>query len=180
MDTLDSGQHLLPTRLPLKDALTEPVAPGTMPYSPFARAVIMAGFCGRCLRHLQNAYKANVESEYTYDFWSNHYSIDLAINQILLSSLKHLNIVPTIDSIEGMADPNTMFLNMNMRATVICLHQAAVVQAKKASLPATLIAESENRTLTAAQEIATIMRLVRTSIHLSKVKPNLSLVGCYS
>ncbi|CAL8579561.1 hypothetical protein XPA_005300 [Xanthoria parietina] len=113
--------------------------------------------------------KANVESEYTYDFWSNHYSIDLAINQTLQSSLKHLNIVPAIDSIEGMADPNTIFRNMNMRATVICLHQAAVVQANKSFLPATLIAESENRTLTAAREIATIMRLIRTSIHLSKV-----------
>ncbi|KAI4221769.1 MAG: hypothetical protein L6R36_006663 [Xanthoria steineri] len=169
MDSPDGEQPLLPTRLLLKDALTEPVAPGTASYSPFTGAVIMAGFCGRCLRHLQNAYKASVESEYTYDFWSNHYSIDLAINQTLQSSLKHLNIVPAMDSIEGMADPNTIFLNMNMRATVICLHQAAVVQANKSSLPATLIAESENRTLTAAQEIANIMRLIRTSIHLSKL-----------
>ena len=168
-DSPDGEQPLLPTRLLLKDALTEPVAPGTASYSPFTGAVIMAGFCGRCLRHLQNAYKANVESEYTYDFWSNHYRIDLAINQTLQSSFKHLNIVPAMDSIEGMADPNTIFRNMNMRATVICLHQAAVVQANKSSLPATLIAESENRTLTAAQEIASIMRLIQTSIHLSKV-----------
>ncbi len=138
----------------------------------------MAGYCGRCLRHLQNAHKADAEKEYTYDFWSNHYSIDRAMNQTLSSSLKHLNIAFGADSIEDMTNPNTIFLNMNMRATIICLHQAAIVQAQKSSLPATLIAESENRTLAAAQEIASIMKLVQKS-HLSKVMLNISPCGFY-
>ncbi|KAL8852234.1 MAG: hypothetical protein Q9221_002836 [Calogaya cf. arnoldii] len=138
---------------------------------------LRAGFCGRCLRHLQNAHKANTEIDYTYDFWSKHYSIDQAINQTFSSSLKDLNIAPAMDSIGGLTDPNTVFLNMNMRATTICLHEAAVVQAAKSSLPATLIAESESRSLAAAQEIASIMKLIRTtSVHLSKVNPRPFLV----
>lgn len=176
MDALDGDQPPPPTRLQLKDALRQPLVSGSIMYSAFAGAVVMAGFCGRCLRHLQRAHKAHAENDYTYDFWSNHYSIDLAINQTLLSPLKHLNIAIDTDSIEGMTDPNTIFLNMNMRATTICLHQAAVVQAERSTLPATLIAESESRSLTAAQEIANIMKLVRrTSVHLSKVKTNLTL-----
>ena len=176
MDALDGDQRLPPIRLQLKDALRQPLVSGSITYSAFAGAVVMAGFCGRCLRHLQRAHKALAENDYTYDFWSNHYSIDLAINQTLLSPLKHLNITMDPDSIDGMTDPNTIFLNMNMRATIICLHQAAVVQAERSTLPATLIGESESRSLTAAQEIANIMKLVRrTSVHLSKVNTNLSL-----
>ncbi|KAL8729265.1 MAG: hypothetical protein Q9166_004886 [cf. Caloplaca sp. 2 TL-2023] len=157
------------SRIPLKDAMRNALVPGLAPYSPFAGAVVMAGFCGRCLRHLQNAHKADVESDYTYDFWANHYSIDGMIVQTLLSSLNHLNIPNGVDSVQGLSDPNTIFLNMNMRATVICLHQAAVVQMEKTSLPATLIAESESRALKAAQEIAHIMKISQNSIHLSKV-----------
>ncbi len=178
MDALDGDQPPPPTRLQLKDALRQPLVSGSINYSAFAGAVVMAGFCGRCLRHLQRAHKAHAENDYTYYFWSNHYSIDLAINQTLLSPLKHLNIAIDTNNIEGMTDPdpNTIFLNMNMRATIICLHQAAVVQAERSTLPATLIAESESRSLKAAQEIANIMKLVRrTSVHLSKVKTNLSL-----
>ncbi|KAL8992056.1 MAG: hypothetical protein Q9169_007408 [Polycauliona sp. 2 TL-2023] len=170
MDALDEGQAPLPTRLSLKDAMKEPLVPGSAPYSPFAGAVIMAGFCGRCLNHLQTAHKASTETEYTYDFWSNHYSIDFALNQILSSSLKHLNVDAATNSLGGMTDPNTIFLNMNMRATVICLHQAAVFQAAKSSLPAAFIAESEGRILTAAQEIASVIRLVRTSVSFDKAR----------
>ncbi|KAL8915137.1 MAG: hypothetical protein Q9172_006936 [Xanthocarpia lactea] len=169
MDSFEGSSAPLPTIVPLKDAMRESVVPGSTLYSPFAGAVLVAGFSGRCLRHLQNAHKADAENEYTYDFWSNHYSIDGAMNQTLSSSLKHLNIAFGADSIEDVTDPNTIFLNMNMRATIICLHQAAIVQAEKSSLPATLIAESENRTLAAAQEIASIMKRVQKSVHLSKL-----------
>ena len=131
----------------------------------------MAAFCGRCLKHLQNAHKADMESDFSYDFWTQHYSIDQAILQIFGSSLGHLTIPNGIDIVNGMSDPNVLFLNMNMRTTVICLHQAAVTQAEKASLPATVLVESEQRATTAAQEIANIMRITQNAVHLSKVDP---------
>ncbi|KAI4211987.1 MAG: hypothetical protein LQ351_005327 [Letrouitia transgressa] len=155
------------TTTSLKEAMKQPAKAC---YTPFAGAVIMAAFTGRCLRHLQRSHKTEIDPDFSYDFWTQHYSIDQAIVQTFVSTLGHLNIPNAINNINGTSDPNVLFLNMNMHTTVICLHQAAAMQAEKSGLPATVVMESEHRITTAAQQVANIMRLTQNSVHLVKVR----------
>ncbi|KAL9043245.1 MAG: hypothetical protein Q9214_003564, partial [Letrouitia sp. 1 TL-2023] len=163
----------IPTTSSLKEAMKQPAKAC---YTPFAGAVIMAAFTGRCLRHLQRSHKAEIEPDFSYDFWTQHYSIDQAIVQTFVSTLGHLNIPNAINNVNGTSDPNVLFLNMNMHTTVICLHQAAAMQAEKSGLPATVVMESEHRITTAAQQVANIMRLTQNSVHL--VKLNMFTTWC--
>ncbi len=57
-------------------------------------------------------------------------------------------------------DMNVVFLHMNIHASSICLHQAAVLQAKKHNIDPNFIQQSRNRNLMGAEEITNIMRLI--------------------
>lgn len=60
----------------------------------------------------------------------------------------------------GLSNPNVVFANMNIHTSTICLHQAAIFKADKNKLPTSVGAESKVRCITAANEIASIMRMV--------------------
>ena len=60
----------------------------------------------------------------------------------------------------GAKDPNVVFLNMCIHTSTICLHQAAIFKADSANLPSNVSAESKIRCITAASEIASIMRTI--------------------
>lgn len=55
---------------------------------------------------------------------------------------------------------NVVFLHMNIHASAICLHQAAVLTAEKNNIAQSFIRQSRTRSLMAAEEIANTMRLV--------------------
>ena len=57
-------------------------------------------------------------------------------------------------------DMNVVFVHMNIHASCICLHQAAVLTAKKHNIDPNFIQQSRNRNLMAAEEITNIMRLI--------------------
>jgi len=60
----------------------------------------------------------------------------------------------------GLSNPNIVFTNMNIHTSTICLHQAAIYKADKNHLPASISAESKVRCITAANEIASVMRMI--------------------
>lgn len=55
---------------------------------------------------------------------------------------------------------NVVFLHMNIHASTICLHQAAVLTAEKNNISKSFIRQSQARSLMAAEEIANTMKLV--------------------
>jgi hypothetical protein len=61
---------------------------------------------------------------------------------------------------QGIRDMNIVFLHMNIHASAICLHQAAILTAEKNNVSRSFIGQSRTRSLMAAEEIANIMRLV--------------------
>jgi len=61
---------------------------------------------------------------------------------------------------QGLNDSNVIFMNMNIHTSTICLHQAAIFKADKNRMPARISAESKVRCITAAAEIASIMRQI--------------------
>lgn len=63
-----------------------------------------------------------------------------------------------------------MFMNMSIHTSAICLHQAAIFKADKYRLPVHVSNESKIRCVTAAAEIASLMRQI-SHMDLAAVSP---------
>jgi hypothetical protein len=61
---------------------------------------------------------------------------------------------------QNIRDMNVVFLHMNIHAASICLHQGAILTAKKHNIDTNFIQQSRNRNLMSAEEITNIMRLI--------------------
>lgn len=60
----------------------------------------------------------------------------------------------------NLPDPNVVFFNMNLHTAAIHLHQTAIFRANKRYLPIHVGSESKIRCITAAGEIASLMRMI--------------------
>lgn len=122
--------------------------------SGFAASTLLIALFGRNLIHLHRPGPNDQEDDLSGPFWQRHRKMDNILANIHLSLATNLRIP------FGLPDPNIIFLNMCIHTGVICLHQAAIFKADKYKLPANVSQESKVRCLTAAGEIATIMRSV--------------------
>lgn len=113
----------------------------------------MAHFMGRNLTHLHRPETNDREHDIQGEFWKRHRTLDNALLNTALSLPPHLRLPA------GIRDANTVFLNMNLHTSTICLHQAAIFKAEQNNLPASIIEQSGDRCILAASEITTIMRL---------------------
>ena len=114
----------------------------------------MACLFGRNLIHLHRPDGDDRDDDLNGEFWRRHRHMDNILLNIALSLPPHFRLPG------GIADPNIVFTNMNIHTSTICLHQAAIFKADKNRMPATVSAESKIRCITAAAEIASIMRMV--------------------
>jgi hypothetical protein len=152
--------------------LTESMSPsGAAKLSSFGGIVLMACLFGRNLIHLHRPDADDRDNDLNGEFWKRHRNMDNILLNTSLCLPNHLKL-PT-----GLGNPNIVFTNMNIHTSTICLHQAAIFKADKNKLPASVSAESKVRCITAANEIASIMRMV-SHMDLSAVSspPSLSLV----
>jgi hypothetical protein len=147
--------------MPLNEALSPS---GAANLSPFAGVILMACLFGRNLIHLHRPDTDDQDDDLNGEFWKRHRTMDNILNNTALSLPSHLKLPA------GITDPNIVFSNMNIHTSTICLHQAAIFKAEKNHLPANVSAESQTRCITAALEIANIMRMI---CHM-----DLSRVGC--
>ncbi|KAJ8061163.1 hypothetical protein OCU04_010236 [Sclerotinia nivalis] len=135
--------------------LMEAMSPqGASKLSPFAGIVLMASLFGRNILHLHRSDADDRDNDLNGEFWKRHRSMDNILLNTSLCLPFHLRLP------HGMANPNIVFLNMNIHTSVICLHQAAIVKAEKHRLPDSVVLESKARAITAANEITNIMRSI--------------------
>ncbi len=127
---------------------------GAASLSPFAGVVLMAHFFGRNLIHLQRPEPDDRDHDIQGGFWKRHRSMDNTLLNTSLNLPLHLRLPA------GVRNANTVFLNMNIHTSTICLHQAAIFKAEKNNMPNSLIEQSNNRCLLAASEITSVMRLI--------------------
>jgi len=127
---------------------------GAASLSPFAGVVLMAHFFGCNLIHLQRPEPDERDHDLQGAFWKRHRSMDNTLLNTSLNLPLHLRLPA------GIRDPNTVFLNMNIHTSTICLHQAAVFKAEKNNMPNSVIEQSRTRCLLAASEITSVMRLI--------------------
>ena len=149
--------------LSLEDAMT---SGGASSLSSFAGIVVLASLFGRSLTHLHRPSDGDkAEDPVNGGFWKRHHKLDNILTNTLMFLPDHLR-VPA-----GSRDPNVIFLNTNIHAATICLHQAAILKAEKHDLDLDMIKQSTDRCFTAAEEIVNIMKLT-SHLHVSTVSSN--------
>jgi hypothetical protein len=174
------------TLLPASDDAFEKSRPETTPsleqafslsgsanVSSIASVIIIACLLGRNLTHLHRPTAHDNEEDLNGEFWQRHRRLESLLANICLALPDHLRIP------NGLPDPNVIFMNMLLHTSVICLHQAAIFKADRNQLPPSLIAESRERCVTGASEIARIMKMM-SHIDMAPVcifAPNMSYHG---
>ena len=147
----------------LEDAMS-PSGAGKL--SPFGGVVLMACLFGRNLVHLHRPDADDRDHDIQGEFWKRHRNMD----NILLNT--SLCLPASLKFPAGLNDPNAVFTTMCIHTSTICLHQAAIFKADKNKLPASMTAESKLRCITAANEIASVMRMI-SHLDLTGVRFNL-------
>ena len=166
MTSLPSDEESYELSKPAKTmSLNEALIPDGAPnLSGYGGVILMACLFGRNLTHLHRPELNDADDDLNGEFWKRHRNMD----NILLNTA--LAIPDSLRLPSGLNDPNIVFLNMCIHTSTICLHQAAIFKADKNRMPARISAESKVRCITAAAEIASIMRQIS---HL-----DLSAVSC--
>lgn len=137
--------------LSLQDAMSPT---GAAQLSPLAGVIVMSCLIGRNLTHLHRPGTNEDEGNLQGEFWKRHRQLDNVLLTTAMSLPTHLRLPA------GVQDPNTVFLNMCVHTSIICLHQAAIFKADSHGLAPHVAAESKIRCLSAAAETASIMRLI--------------------
>ncbi|KAF2428907.1 hypothetical protein EJ08DRAFT_591817, partial [Tothia fuscella] len=140
---------------------------GASKLSSISGVILLSCMFGRNLTHLHRPTPDDADSDLNGEFWRRHRRIEGILSHTGLSLPDHLRLPA------GLPDPNVVFLNMAIHTSAICLHQAAIFKADKHKLHANVGSESRVRCVTAAAEIARIMRMLST-LDLSTMNPFLA------
>lgn len=146
----------------LKEALTPE---GAEQLSPYGGVCLMASMFGRNLTHLHRPDEGDDDGNPNGEFWKRHGSMDNILLNIALSLPSHFRLPGAL----ALNNPNIVFTNMNIHTSTICLHQAAIFKAEKNRMHVSVTTASRVRCITAAAEIANIMRMV-SHLDLSGVR----------
>ncbi|KAF2131430.1 binuclear zinc transcription factor [Dothidotthia symphoricarpi CBS 119687] len=140
---------------------------GAANLQPFGAIVLSAAMFGRNLLHLHRPGPDDRDEDLNGEFWNRHRNIEQILLQTSLGLPDHLRLPSAV------SNPNVVFANMCIHTSVICLHQAAIFKVDKHQLPVHVSNESKTRCVTAAAEIASIMRMV-SHMDLSALNPFIS------
>jgi hypothetical protein len=143
---------IMQTTIPLEEALTPE---GASKVSPFGGIILSATLFGHNFQHLhRTGPNEHPEDLANGEFWKRHRKMDNVLSNTFMFLPDHLRLPG------GVRDMNVIFLHMNIHASAICLHQAAILTAEKHKLGVSFMRQCRSRSLMAAEEIANIMRLV--------------------
>lgn len=160
----DAFEKDKPTVTPSLEQVFSGDAIGTI--SPFAGVVVSVGLLGRILVHLHRPTTNGNEADINGAFWRRHRELDSTVSTICLGLPDRLRVTA------ASPDTKTVFLNMLLQTSVICLHQAAIWKAEANKLPASVSMDSRARCMDGAGEIGRSARML-SNIDLSSVsKPS--------
>jgi hypothetical protein len=140
---------------------------GAASLHPLGGIVLTAALFGRNLLHLHRPSPDDRDNDMNGGFWTRHGKLENILLNTALGLPDHLRLP------SGLPDPNVVFLNMGLHTSAICLHQAAIFKADKYRLPVSVSNESKVRCVTAAAEIASIMKTI-SHLDLATMNPFIS------
>lgn len=123
-------------------------------YSGFAGTVIICHIFRNILRHVHRS-KPNDKAEDVTNgpFWARHRELDNLLSSIFMFLPERLRLP------QNLRDSSAASMNLNLHASVICLHHAAVEKCDKHGLPECVKEQSLARLRTTAEEVVNIIRL---------------------
>jgi len=136
--------------------LAEALTPnGAGKVSTFGGIILSATLFGHNFRHLhKTGPNERPEDLDNGDFWKRHRKMDNVLSATFMFFPDHLRLPA------GLRDSNIPLIHMNIHASTICLHQAAILTAEKHQLPIEFRRQCRNRSYGAAEEIVSIMRMI--------------------
>ena len=146
---------------------------GISKLSPFAASLMLSALCGRTVSHIHRVDPDEDGDDSDSVFWKRHRRLD----NVLLDCLQHLPERMHLHS--AVQNPNIVMIHINIHTSTICLHQTALEKTDRSSTgaPSNLIAESKQRCLIAAENVATLMRVIAPEVmaHVSSYNPVISV-----
>ena len=137
-------------------SLPEALTPeGVQNISPFSAVILAATLYGHSHQHLHSTGpQERLEDTSNGEFWKRYRSLDNILLNTFMFLPDHLRL-PI-----GLRDMNVAFTHISIHASSISLHQGAIAAATKHNTGSDTVPHSHARSLTAAHEIADIMRQV--------------------
>ncbi|EEH08043.1 binuclear zinc transcription factor [Histoplasma capsulatum G186AR] len=132
--------------------------------SSLAGLVLIACIFGRNLHHLHRTTPDDTDHDLNGGFWRRHRALDNILLNTSLALPSHLRLP------EGINDSSVVFLNLCIHSSTICLHQAAIFKAEKNDMPSQIAAEGKRRSIVAADQITSIMKMA-SHIDLTLINP---------
>lgn len=123
-------------------------------YSVFAGSVLQCHLFNQILKHVHRPPPDDRPEDVEYGrFWTRHRELDTTLSNAFMYLPERFRVPP------NHRNPIAVHTNLNLHASVICLHHAACDKADEYKLPPHVKKASLDRLVTAAQEIVNIMKL---------------------
>ncbi|KAK8049982.1 hypothetical protein PG994_011712 [Apiospora phragmitis] len=143
------------------------------PYSSFASSVVICHFFNEILKHVHRPRLDDFPENYEFGrYWTRHRELDSTLSSAFMFLPEGFRLP------DNFHDRTAVHTNLNLHASIICLHHAAIDKIDKHKLPNHLKKASQTRLLTAAQEIVNIMKTINAT--KSHPKTPLAALSLYS
>ncbi len=132
---------------------------GDHAYSSFSGSVVVCHLFNLILKHAHRPKENDNPENYEYgEYWKRHREIDNTLSSAFMFLPESFRLP------ENYRDPTAVNTNLNLHASIICLHHAALERIETYNLPESAKRTSQDRLGAAGQEIVNIIKLTS---HLS-------------
>ncbi|KPM36310.1 hypothetical protein AK830_g10244 [Neonectria ditissima] len=132
-------------------------------YNGFAGTVVVCQIFKIILRHVHRGKPTDQPGDYMHGaYWKQHRELDNTLSSVFMFLPEKLRLPQNI------RDPSATHTNLNLHASIICLHHAAVEKVDLYKLPESLKQTSIVRLKAAAGEIVNIIKLFSHSAAIFK------------
>lgn len=123
-------------------------------YSSFAGTLVVCeGFKGILYHVHRPKPDDNPQDVLEGNFWKRHRELDNNLSSIFMFLPESFRLP------QSQRDPAAIYANLNLHASIICLHHAALEMADKYKLSDSIIVSSKSRLRTSAEEIVNIVKM---------------------
>ncbi|KAI3397017.1 hypothetical protein diail_11344 [Diaporthe ilicicola] len=127
-------------------------------YSSFAGAAVICVIFNKILKHVHRSKPDDGRDNYDYGrYWNNHRELDNMLSSAFMFLPERFRLP------NNLRDPVAVHTNLNLHASIICLHNSAYEMTKEHDLPDHVKQTSKTRVLTAAQEIVAVVKMTSHS-----------------
>ncbi|KAL7795775.1 binuclear zinc transcription factor [Trichoderma ceciliae] len=142
------------------------------PFESFSGAIIICEVFKIILRHVHGAKPSDQPGDLMNGaYWKRHRDLDNKLSSLFMFLPEKFRLPQRVQ------DPAAVHINLNLHASVICLHHAAIETAEKFGFNDTIKQNSLSRLRTAAEEIVNIVKM--TSHHAAIFKTQLCALSLY-